>query len=91
MEIHGDGMKTRTFTYVSDTVDGFIRALQRPEARGEVVNVGGVETLTITALAERIQQLMEISGPLRARYISYESLAGQVSRRPRPCAEHDES
>jgi UDP-glucose 4-epimerase len=77
MEIHGDGMQTRTFTYVSDTVDGFMRALQRPAARGEVVNVGGVETLTITGLAERIQKLMGINGPLRARYISYESLPGK--------------
>ena len=77
MEIHGDGMQTRTFTYVSDTVDGFIRALQEPKARGEVVNVGGVETLTITALAERIQQRWRSAGPLRARYISYESLPGK--------------
>ena len=27
MEIHGDGLQTRTFTYVSDTVDAFVRAL----------------------------------------------------------------
>ncbi len=32
MEIHGDGQQTRTFTYVSDTVDGFVRALQTPES-----------------------------------------------------------
>ena len=30
MEIHGDGQQTRTFTYVDDTVDGFVRALRRP-------------------------------------------------------------
>ncbi len=77
MEIHGDGQQTRTFTYVSDTVDGFVRALERTESRGEVVNVGGVETLTITELAERIQALMEIGGPLRARYVPYESLPGK--------------
>ena len=29
------------FTYVRDTVDGFVRALETPESRGEVVNVGG--------------------------------------------------
>ena len=35
MEIHGDGQQTRTFTYVSDTVDGFVRTLRtpRPAAR----------------------------------------------------------
>ncbi len=31
LEIHGDGHQTRTFTYVSDTVDGFVRALRKPE------------------------------------------------------------
>jgi nucleoside-diphosphate-sugar epimerase len=77
MEIHGDGRQTRTFTYVSDTVDGFVRALQTPEARGEVINVGGTETLTIVELAERVQKLIGIPGPLRANFISYESLPGK--------------
>ena len=27
MEIHGDGLQTRSFTYIDDTVDGIIRAL----------------------------------------------------------------
>ena len=30
MEIHGDGQQVRSFTYVSDTVDGFVRALGHP-------------------------------------------------------------
>ena len=41
IDIHGDGQQIRTFTYVSDTVDGFVRALRTPAARGEVLNVGG--------------------------------------------------
>ena len=36
VEIHGDGMQTRSFTYVEDTVEGFMRALETPESRGEV-------------------------------------------------------
>jgi nucleoside-diphosphate-sugar epimerase len=76
MEIHGDGRQTRTFTYVSDTVDGFVRALRTPESRGEVINVGGTETLTIVELAERIQAKLGITGPLRAHMLPYESLPG---------------
>lgn len=76
MEIHGDGMQTRTFTYVSDTANGIISALEKRESRGEVVNVGGVETVTIQELAERIHSKIS-DGPLRARYISYESLPGK--------------
>lgn len=76
VEIHGDGLQTRTFTYVTDTAAGIVSALESREARGEVVNVGGVETVTIQRLAELIQAKIG-DGPLRARYISYESLPGK--------------
>ena len=78
MEIHGDGLQTRTFTYVADTVDGFVRALETTEARGEVINLGGTETVTILELAERTQALMGFQQqPLRARFIPYETLPGK--------------
>ena len=78
MEIHGDGQQTRTFTYVDDTVDGIVRALERPESRGEVINLGGVETLTILELAQRCQEVLGgHSAPLRANFITYESLPGK--------------
>jgi UDP-glucose 4-epimerase len=77
MEIHGDGLQTRTFTYVEDTVDGFVRALRTPAARGEVVNIGGTETVTILELAARTQELMGIPDPLRARFLPYEKLPGK--------------
>ena len=77
MEIHGDGQQTRTFTYVTDTVDGIVRALRTPESRGEVVNVGGTETLTILDLAHLVQEKLGINEPLRARFIPYETLPGK--------------
>ena len=78
MEIHGDGLQTRTFTYVTDTADGIIRALERPDSRGEVINLGGTETVTIQRLAELVQEKLGFqSSPLRARHVSYESLPGK--------------
>jgi UDP-glucose 4-epimerase len=77
LEIHGDGLQTRTFTYVTDTVDGFVRALQTPEARGEVVNVGGTETMNMLQLAELVQTKLGIPQPLRARFVPYEALPGR--------------
>ncbi len=77
LEIHGDGLQTRSFTYVSDTVDGFVRALRTPEARGEVVNVGGTETMTMLKLAELVQTMLGIPQPLRARFVPYEALPGR--------------
>jgi UDP-glucose 4-epimerase len=76
LEIHGDGLQTRTFTYVSDTVDGIVRALRTHEARGQVINVGGTECISILELAERIQEMLGIAPPLRVRFIPYETLPG---------------
>jgi UDP-glucose 4-epimerase len=76
VEIHGDGRQTRCFTYVDDTVEGFMRALETPESRGEVVNVGSEELMTITDLAAEIQQQLEIPQPLRATFVPYEALPG---------------
>jgi nucleoside-diphosphate-sugar epimerase len=77
MEIHGDGLQTRTFTYVSDTVDAFVRALERPESRGEIVNVGATATISMTQLAERIQTTLGVPMPLRATFVPYETLPGK--------------
>jgi UDP-glucose 4-epimerase len=77
IEIHGDGQQTRTFTYVDDTVDGFVRALRTPEARGEIINVGGTETVTILELARQIQEQLGIPMPLRANFLPYEALPGK--------------
>jgi UDP-glucose 4-epimerase len=77
LEIHGDGLQTRSFTFVRDTVDGFVRALETPDARGEVVNIGGIETMTMLELAELVQTMLGVPQPLRARFVPYEALPGR--------------
>jgi UDP-glucose 4-epimerase len=77
IEIHGDGQQIRTFTYVEDTVDGYVRALREPAARGEVINIGAETPVTILELAALIQGQLEIDGPLRARFLPYEALPGR--------------
>jgi UDP-glucose 4-epimerase len=76
MEIHGDGKQVRSFTYVSDTVDGFVRALATPEAIGEVINIANAEPIQIIDLAQQVQTAMGFDGPLRAKVVSYESMGG---------------
>ena len=76
MQIHGDGQQVRTFTFVTDTVDGFVRALNTPSARGEVVNVGGTRPCTVLQLAELVQEGLGIEPPLRAHLVPYEDLPG---------------
>jgi UDP-glucose 4-epimerase len=77
IEIHGDGQQIRTFTYVTDTVDGFVRALRTPAARGEVINIGASHPTRILDLAELVQSTLGLSQPLRARFVPYEALPGR--------------
>jgi UDP-glucose 4-epimerase len=77
MELHGDGRQTRSFTYVSDTVDGIVRALARPETSGEVINVGNDQPIAIVDLARQVQDAMGIAGPLRAKMVSLDSIGGK--------------
>lgn len=77
MEIHGDGRQVRTFTYIADTVEGFVKALDTPEAEGEIINIGGDEPTTIVRLAQEVQNALELAGPLRAKFVPYESIGGK--------------
>lgn len=78
VSIHGDGKQTRTFTYVSDTVEGFVRALRTPEARGEVINIGGTETISILELAGLVQKALGMPAkPLLAEFTPYHDFPGR--------------
>jgi nucleoside-diphosphate-sugar epimerase len=77
IELHGDGRQVRSFTYVSDTVEGFVRALERPETAGEIINIGGEEPISIVKLAQQVQDALEIPGPLRAKLLPFERMPGK--------------
>jgi UDP-glucose 4-epimerase len=51
--IFGDGEQTRDFVYIDDIVEGWVRALNTPEAAGGVFNLGSGNSLSINQLAER--------------------------------------
>jgi len=74
IELHGDGKQVRSFTFVEDTVDGFVRALDQPASLGEVINVGNDEPIEIRELAEKVQAAVGIEGPLRAKMTPFESM-----------------
>jgi UDP-glucose 4-epimerase len=58
-------------------VDGWVRALRTPAARGEIINIGGSTPTEILRLAELVQQTLGIPQPLRARFVPYEALPGR--------------
>jgi UDP-glucose 4-epimerase len=73
VEIHGDGLQTRTFCYVSDTVDGLLRMIENQNANGEIFNIGSVQEISIKDLAYLIKSLIDTQRDMQVRYVPYES------------------
>jgi UDP-glucose 4-epimerase len=75
--IHGDGSQTRSFTYVTDTVEGIYQASVRPSANGEIINIGNTEETTILDLARRIKRVSGTPGELKVEFVPYASFTGR--------------
>ena len=52
--VHGDGLQTRSFTYIADHVEGLKSILKTDKSRGEVFNLGNNREITIIGLAKMI-------------------------------------
>jgi len=57
----GNVRPTRDFTYVADTVEGFIKAAECEESIGKTLNLGSNSEISIGALVDRIRNLMNYS------------------------------
>ena len=55
--VFGDGSQTRSFTYVTDQVEGLLRLAAMDEAAGAVINIGNNKETSILELAEMIKKL----------------------------------
>lgn len=75
--IHGDGLQTRSFTYVSDTVSGILAALESDAADNQIINIGSTHEITIVELARLIHQLSETADPLRLEFVPYKEISGR--------------
>jgi UDP-glucose 4-epimerase len=84
--VYGDGQQSRCFAHVQDVVDALIILMQCPQARGQVINVGNNQEITIQALAERIKELAGSQSPIVK--IPYDQAYGEGfddMRRRVPC------
>lgn len=77
LTVYGDGSQTRSFCYVSDLVDGFIRLMN--SSHTGPVNLGNPEEYTILELAQTIQKLINPNVD-----IQFEPLPQDDPRRRRP-------
>jgi UDP-glucose 4-epimerase len=75
--IHGNGLQTRSFTFVSDTVEGIYASIVNPAANGEIFNIGSTEEVTILQLAQTIKAVSGTPGELDVQFIPYESFTGK--------------
>jgi UDP-glucuronate decarboxylase len=52
--VFGDGLQTRSFTYVTDQIEGLLRLASLEKARGQVINIGNVNEITVLSLAQKV-------------------------------------
>jgi len=62
--VFGDGTQSRSFTYVGDVVDAFIKLAHEPRAIGEVFNIGNVGEVSIQELAEKVKTMAKSNSPI---------------------------
>jgi UDP-glucose 4-epimerase len=74
LTVHGDGLQTRCFTFVADTVRGTILAGTKDEALGSVFNIGSNFEISIADLARLIVDKTKSSSPVTN--VSYEQHYG---------------
>jgi NAD dependent epimerase/dehydratase len=76
----GNLTPTRDFTYVTDTVDAFVRIADAPDAVGRVLNVGSGREISIGELVERIEALLEKRAPVELDEARVRPPASEVER-----------
>jgi len=64
LTVHGDGRQTRSFLYIADAVNALIKMMIKEGLKGEVVNVGSPNEITILELAELVRRLTESKSPI---------------------------
>lgn len=75
IEVHGDGLQTRSFTYVSDTVEGIVRSMEREDAVGEVFNIGNDREISILDMANLITKLCGDPSKQKIKFVPYAALS----------------
>jgi len=68
--VFGDGTQRRAFTHVADVVGALLKLVAEPRAVGQVINIGNMEEVTMTELAERVRDLSGSKSPIK--FIPYD-------------------
>ena len=71
---------TRDLNYVADTVEGFIKAAETPEAVGHVINLGTGREISIKDLAALLLKILNIDVPITADNVRIRPENSEVER-----------
>lgn len=77
--IHGDGSQTRSFTWVGDVIDYFIK-LSEMKTYGEVYNIGQTEEISIKDLANLVIEATNSSSKIK--FVSHKDVFGDKFEDP---------
>jgi UDP-glucose 4-epimerase len=64
MTVYGDGSQSRCFGFVKDVVKALVALMERPEAVGEIYNIGASTEITILDLAKRVKEITQSASPI---------------------------
>jgi len=83
----GDTSPTRDFTYVADTIEGFIKIAESRDSIGEVINTGSNFEISIGDLAEKILTLLNSEAKIeieekrkRPKFSEVERLCADITK-----------
>ena len=66
LTIYGDGTQTRSFCFVDDLVEGFVRFMATSDDVTGPINLGNTGEFTVAELAEKV--IAKVGGPSRIVY-----------------------
>lgn len=73
--VFGDGLQSRCFTHVDDSVEALLQLMEHDEAIGKPYNVGSPTEVTINELAEEVRRLSGSTSHIR--HVPYDVAYGE--------------
>ncbi len=80
LTIYGDGQQTRCYTYITDAIEGTVRAANTPAAAGLAFNIGSNRETSVLELSEMIRARLNPQATLA--FTSYEEVYGVPFEEP---------
>ncbi|HEY3320815.1 MAG TPA: GDP-mannose 4,6-dehydratase [Planctomycetota bacterium] len=65
LTVYGDGKQTRCFCHVADVVEALSKMMATPATRGEVINIGSSEEVTILEVARMVKRVCDSASEIQ--------------------------